>query len=262
MAGRWKLADEQWEVVEPLLRPARHGDNRGRPWHDMPTVLNGVLRILGSGRSGPRCRISILRTGPATGAFSSGLAKASSLKHCACWPIISMSEADSIWTKLSWMQRSRAPQRGFAVGHTKRGKGTTIAAFTSGDSLPLAVSVESTSPPKCRLVEAVLAGCFLAELPERLIGDKAYDSDALDEQMSEYGIEITAPTASRRPRMGVRCVAIAAAGKSNDSLPECRTIVDGSHDGNTTSTTSSALCGSPASWCPSDIYEMASKQIN
>jgi len=39
-------------------------------------------------------------------------------------------------------------------------------------------------------MEAVQAGCFLDELPERLIGDKAYDSDALDEQMSEYGIEM------------------------------------------------------------------------
>jgi hypothetical protein len=28
-------------------------------------------------------------------------------------------------------------------------------------------------------VEAVLAGCFLDELPERLIGDKAYNLDAL-----------------------------------------------------------------------------------
>ena len=39
-------------------------------------------------------------------------------------------------------------------------------------------------------MEAVLAGCFLDQLPERLIGDKAYDSAALDEQMAEeYGSE-------------------------------------------------------------------------
>jgi len=42
-------------------------------------------------------------------------------------------------------------------------------------------------------VEAVLAGCFLDELRERLIGDKAYDSDALDAQMGEYGIEMISP---------------------------------------------------------------------
>jgi transposase len=49
MAGRWELTDEQWESVEPVLRPARREDNRGRPWHDTRSVLNGVLWILGSG---------------------------------------------------------------------------------------------------------------------------------------------------------------------------------------------------------------------
>ena len=49
MAGRWELTDEQWELVEPILRPSRREDNRGRPWHDTRAVLNGVLWILGSG---------------------------------------------------------------------------------------------------------------------------------------------------------------------------------------------------------------------
>jgi transposase len=49
MAGRWELTDEQWELVEPVLRPARREDNRGRPWQDTRAVLNGVLWILGSG---------------------------------------------------------------------------------------------------------------------------------------------------------------------------------------------------------------------
>jgi hypothetical protein len=72
------------------------------------------------------------------------------------------------------------PKRGFAIGPTKPGKGTKIVAIAPGDGLPLAVAVESASPAECKVVEAVLAGCFLDELPERLIGDKVYGSDALD----------------------------------------------------------------------------------
>jgi transposase len=49
MAGRWELTDEQWQLVEAVLRPARRADNRGRPWHDTRAVLHGVLWILGSG---------------------------------------------------------------------------------------------------------------------------------------------------------------------------------------------------------------------
>ena len=51
MAGRWELTDEQWEVVEPILRPARRKDNRGRPWHDTRAVLNGVLVDSGQRRA-------------------------------------------------------------------------------------------------------------------------------------------------------------------------------------------------------------------
>ena len=48
-------------------------------------------------------------------------------------------------------------------------------------------------------MEAVLAGCFLDQLPQRLIGDKAYDSAALDDQMAkEYGIEMIAPNRRNR----------------------------------------------------------------
>ena len=39
---------------------------------------------------------------------------------------------------------------------------------------------------------------FLAEEPERLIGDKAYDSDPLDAALAEQGIEMIAP--NRRGR--------------------------------------------------------------
>ena len=49
MAGYWELTEEQWLVVEPVLRSERREDNRGRPWHDTRAVLNGVLWVLGTG---------------------------------------------------------------------------------------------------------------------------------------------------------------------------------------------------------------------
>jgi transposase len=49
MAGRWELNDEQWAAVEPMLRPGRRADNRGRPWQDTRAVLNGVFWVLGTG---------------------------------------------------------------------------------------------------------------------------------------------------------------------------------------------------------------------
>ena len=90
---------------------------------------------------------------------------------------------------------------GFAVGPTRRGKGSKIIAVAAGNSLPLAVSVDSASPAECQLVEYVLAGSFLDQLPARLIGDKAYDSDPLDRTLQEeYGIEMIAPNRRGRKR--------------------------------------------------------------
>src|SRR5271157_3800421 len=90
---------------------------------------------------------------------------------------------------------------GFAVGPTRRGKGTKIIAVAAANSLPVSVPVQSASPAECQLVEEVLAGSFLDELPARLIGDKAYDSDRLDEKLEEaYGIELIAPNRGRRSK--------------------------------------------------------------
>jgi transposase len=49
MAGCWEPSDKQWAMVEPVLRAARRADNRGRPWHDTRSVLNGVLWVLETG---------------------------------------------------------------------------------------------------------------------------------------------------------------------------------------------------------------------
>ena len=86
------------------------------------------------------------------------------------------------------------------MGKTKRGKGTKVMAFSDGSSVPLALHAESASPHEVSLVEATLASAFLKEKPERLIGDKAYDSDPLDESLLERGIEMIAPHRKNRKK--------------------------------------------------------------
>src|SRR5712671_6242492 len=43
------LTDAQWAFLEPLFRPRRREDGRGRPWQDTRAVLNGVLWVLRTG---------------------------------------------------------------------------------------------------------------------------------------------------------------------------------------------------------------------
>src|SRR5271163_3739477 len=44
-----ELTDAQWAFLEPLFRPRRREDGRGRPWQDTRAVLNGVFWILRTG---------------------------------------------------------------------------------------------------------------------------------------------------------------------------------------------------------------------
>ena len=67
---------------------------------------------------------------------------------------------------------------------------------------PLAVTVERASPAECHLVEDAIAASFLDELPARLIGAKAYDSDGLDRKLADdHGIEMIAPNRRNRSKI-------------------------------------------------------------
>ncbi len=66
---------------------------------------------------------------------------------------------------------------------------------------PLAVHVASASPHETKLVGPTIERRFLAETPEWLIGDCAYDSDPLDVQMRErFGVQLVAPHKCTRSR--------------------------------------------------------------
>lgn len=83
---------------------------------------------------------------------------------------------------------------GSGVGPTKRGKGSKIMAIADRHGLPLAVHVVSASPNEATLVEPTLQRRFLRETPQRLIGDKAYDSDPLDQRVRQhFRVELIAP---------------------------------------------------------------------
>jgi len=90
-------------------------------------------------------------------------------------------------------------KRGDGVGKTKRGKGTKIMGLTDACGLPIAVDATSASPHEITLVDNTLDACFLKNVPEKIIGDRACDSDKLDKRLAkERGIEVVAPHKNNR----------------------------------------------------------------
>ena len=74
-------------------------------------------------------------------------------------------------------------------------------AMVDRAGLPLSISVASASPHESTLVEELLRRSFLQrriDQPRFLIGDKAYDCDALDERLAQRGINLVAPNRANR----------------------------------------------------------------
>jgi transposase len=67
-------------------------------------------------------------------------------------------------------------------------------------SLPLAVTVGSASPHEVTLVEQPLASRLTKQAPKRLVADRAYDSDPLDERLRRQDIDLISPHRRNRVR--------------------------------------------------------------
>jgi transposase len=74
-------------------------------------------------------------------------------------------------------------------------------AIADRAGLPIAAGIASASPHEVTLVDETIDNGFLEHAPNVLIGDRAYDSDGLDERLrNERGIEMISPHRSGRKR--------------------------------------------------------------
>ena len=79
------------------------------------------------------------------------------------------------------------------MGPTRRGKGTKWLVVVDGQGIPLGKHLASASPHESQLIEATLAESFAAPKVQRLIYDKAADSNALRQRLAQRGIDLIAP---------------------------------------------------------------------
>ena len=76
-----------------------------------------------------------------------------------------------------------------------------IRAIVGRHGLPLSVSTHAANHHEVRLVQLCFDFYMIEAKPENLIGDRAYDSDPLDEELRKDGIEMIAPHRSNRSKL-------------------------------------------------------------
>ncbi len=95
---------------------------------------------------------------------------------------------------------SKAKGGGDGIGCTKVGKGVKIRGLVDANGLPVAVDTAPANRHESHLVQQLFDFMLTNERPDRVIGDKAYDSDRLDAELADEGIEmIAAHRSNRRP---------------------------------------------------------------
>ena len=91
-----------------------------------------------------------------------------------------------------------AKRGGEGVGWTKRGKGVKVQVVVDQQGLPIAVTVASANTGEPQRVQELLPLFPEEAQPEKIVEDKAYDVDWLDEVLAQLGIEMIAPHRSNR----------------------------------------------------------------
>jgi transposase len=94
-------------------------------------------------------------------------------------------------------------KRGPKVGKTKRGKGSKLMVLADGAGTPLGVLLEAASPAEVKLLPATIQQVpwdLLEARPERLILDRAYDSNTIRKDLADRGIEPIIPARKNNQR--------------------------------------------------------------
>ena len=195
-----QLSDVQWDQI-------RRRQKGGRPVAMPATVSKAYSGFSGPGILGSNCddMAAPVSVGDACG---SGNAVGCCWSYGGPCSPSSMTNRNSAGVNAFWMLRT-GEKGGPKVGPTKCGKGTTWMVLVDGAGTPLGAYLGSASPAKVRLLEATLNTVAVGrpgqrgrprKRPDRLIADRAYDSNAARALLVRRGIEPIIPAQSNSRR--------------------------------------------------------------
>jgi transposase len=196
------LTDGHWVLIGPFLpKLPRRKDGRGRPWRENRAVLNGILWILRTGAPWADLPDRYPSYQTCHRRFQQWV-RSGVLKDILALVAEALHDEGYLDVQEAFIDGTFAPAKkgGNCVGKTKRGKGTKIMAIADRRGLPVAVHVESATPHEVTLVKATIAQRLVPKRPEHLVGDAAYESDQLDAELAQCGIELIAPHRRDRKR--------------------------------------------------------------
>lgn len=190
-----RLTDEQWEQIREQFPEENISEDRpGRKPVPARQVLEAVLWILNTGAQWhmlPQCYPNYKTVHRRFQQWC----RNDVLRQVLCQLANELREAGVIDESECFIDAtfSSAKGGGEGIGPTKRGKGVKIMGIVDRNGLPLAVCTHAANHHEVTLVQLTFDFYMIEAKPEKLIGDKAYDSDRLDAELRAEGVELIAP---------------------------------------------------------------------
>lgn len=195
-----KLSDEQWVRIKDHFPEENYPESRPGP-KPVPTrdVLEAVLWILNTGAQWhmlPQCYPNYKTVHRRFQRWCDEQVLREVLTALAN----ELREQGAIDEHEAFIDATFASAKGggLEIGPTKRGKGVKIMAIVDRHGLPLSVSTHAANHHEVTLVQLSFDFYMIEAKPQHLIGDKAYDSDALDSALAQEGIQMIAPNKANR----------------------------------------------------------------
>lgn len=194
-----QLTEEQLDVLYELLLEDPPRPKGGRPRTDRRQAIRGIFWILDNGAKwkdlppefGSKSSLHrAFKRWVEMGAFESLLAQLGEM--------VEEREGFKLYEYYVDGTFSKAKGGGDGIGCTKAGKGMKIMIMVDAKGLPVAVNSAEANSHESTQVAPLFDFMLTVDFPERLIGDKAYDSDKLDETMRELDVDMISPHRSNR----------------------------------------------------------------
>lgn len=193
----FRIPDELWERIVPLLPPARPKIKSGRPRMDDRKAMDAIFYILRTGEQWNALPGTLGASSTVHDRFQEW--RASGVFE-ALWQagVIQYDEAEGIqweWQSLDGCI-TKAPLGGESTGPSpvdRAKSGTKRSLLTDGRGVPLAIAVAGANRHDMKLTSATLQSHIVErpqptpENPQNLCADKGYDYPEVDEIVDEFG---------------------------------------------------------------------------
>jgi transposase len=195
-----ELTDKQWMRIKPVIsQSACKKDSRGRKPRDPREVLNGILWVL---RTGAPWKDLPDRYPPHQTCHRrfQHWRKAGVFRRIIEVLAADLQERGGIDIREAFIDGSFVPAKKGVMPSAGQNAAKGAGSWPLR-TLPVSVCPARASPHEVKLAEMALDSLFVTGMPEKLIGDKAYDSDDLDENiLKKYGVEMIAPHRRNRTK--------------------------------------------------------------